>query len=64
MEQSFIVRIFQRNGEDPASLVGLVEEAGTGHQHPFRGAAQMVKILCTQEPPGDRSHPAGTDPEG
>ena len=45
MEESFIVRIFQRDGENPAGLVGLVEEVATGRQAPFHGTAELFAIL-------------------
>ena len=53
--ESYIVRIYRRDPEDPQKSAGLVEVVNTEETRPFSDARELVEIICPAV--GDR-HPA------
>jgi hypothetical protein len=53
MADSYIVRIYRYEKDDPDRLVGLVEEVGIGRQRGFTCIEELWKILNTARK-GDR----------
>lgn len=43
--ESYIVRVYRRNGKDPANVVGLVEIVETRERKAFKNAMEMWEIM-------------------
>jgi hypothetical protein len=57
--ESYIVRVYHRNGKDPKKVAGVVEEIGGKGKKGFLGPDSLWKILTTpwREPGPDRNSP-------
>lgn len=42
---SYIIRMYRRDAENPENLVGLVETVGEEAKRPFHSAGELVAIL-------------------
>lgn len=42
---SYIVRMYRRDAENPENLIGLVETVGEEVKRPFHNASELVAIL-------------------
>lgn len=47
---SYIVRMYRRDAENPENLVGLVETVGEDGKRPFHTASELVAILSEPHP--------------
>jgi hypothetical protein len=48
--ESYIVRLYRRDADQPGNLVGLVETVGQNEQRPFHNAEELVAILSEPHP--------------
>ena len=48
---SYLIRIYRRNNDDPEKVVGVVEEIQTGSNHAFQGMSDLCKLLSLENFP-------------
>lgn len=46
---SYIIRIYRRNGDDRNSITGVVEWAESEERRSFKHSDELVRILCGPE---------------
>lgn len=46
---SYIVRLYRRDAENPENLVGLVETVGEDEKRPFHTVSELVAILSESQ---------------
>ena len=44
--ENYIVRIYRRGGDQPDSIVGLVESVETGEVHSFKSVSELMRLLA------------------
>jgi hypothetical protein len=50
---SYIIRIYRRDKNNPEVIVGIIEEINTGKTHPFRNLAELSAIITLSPPQND-----------
>jgi len=45
---SYLIRIYRRNPNDPEQVVGVVEEIETGLSHAFQGMTDLCEMLTLE----------------
>lgn len=58
--ESYVVKIYHRNGGDSQLMIGEVESPDGKKSHPFRTAEELWWILLTES--GETEEPTGTEP--
>ena len=48
--ESYVVRIYRREGEHPHTIVGMVEIVGNAESRAFRSAEELLTIIRTAKP--------------
>ncbi|OQY06097.1 MAG: hypothetical protein B6I22_06225 [Desulfobacteraceae bacterium 4572_123] len=43
---SYLIRIYRREKDNPESIVGIIEEIGTKEKHSFKNLLELGKIIC------------------
>jgi len=43
---SYLIRIYRREKDNPESIVGIIEEIGTKEKHSFKNLSELGKIIC------------------
>ena len=43
---SYLIRIYRREEDNPESIVGIIEEIGTKEKHSFKNLSELGKIIC------------------
>ena len=62
-EESYVVRIYRRPGEEGSAMVGVVETVRTGWQKPFQSLQELTDILAgTAARSAARGLPGSADP--
>jgi len=46
---SYIIRIYRRNRDDPNRVTGVVEWSETREKRSFQGSDELLRILCGPE---------------
>ncbi len=59
--ESYIVRIYRRDKNDPGVIVGLVEAVRTGEVENFASGDELSKILCRKVLPAKGGRSQKTD---
>jgi len=49
---SYVTRIYRRDGKDPRKIVGVVEQAGVNGRKGFRDSEELVDILTASKGSG------------
>ena len=44
--ESYLIRIYRREKNNPESIVGIIEEIGTKEKHSFKNLSELSKIIC------------------
>ncbi len=43
---SYLIRIYRREKDNPESIVGIIEEIGAKEKHSFKNLSELGKIIC------------------
>ena len=43
---SYLIRIYRREKDNPENIVGILEEIGTKEKHSFKNLSELGKIIC------------------
>jgi hypothetical protein len=54
---SYLIRIYRRDKENPEAIVGIVEEIGTEEKHSFKNLSELNSIITK---PKRRKHNRAT----
>ena len=46
---SYLIRIYRRDKENPEDIVGIIEEIGTEEQHSFKNLSELNSIITKQK---------------
>jgi len=44
--ESYLIRIYRREKDNPENIVGIIEEIGTKGKHSFKNLSELGKIIC------------------
>jgi len=51
---SYLIRIYRRNKENPKAIVGIIEEIGADRKEPFKNISELCDIIVQQRSDKDR----------
>ena len=44
--ESYLIRIYRREKDNPERIVGIIEEIDTKEKHSFKNMSELGKIIC------------------
>ena len=44
--ESYLIRIYRREKDNPENIVGIIEEIGSKEKHSFKNLSELGKIIC------------------
>ena len=53
---SYLIRIYRREKDNPESIVGIIEEIGTKEKDSFKNLSELGKIICPAIKKGRKRH--------
>lgn len=51
---SYLIRIYRRDKENPEAIVGIIEEIGADRKEPFKNISELCDIIVQQRGDKDR----------
>ncbi len=54
--ESYLIRIYRRDKENPEGVIGIIEEIGAEKKEPFRNLSELGKIICPAIKKGRKRH--------